>query len=111
MTQVSTLPRYDVCETLTGTYTGNGVDNRNINVGVDLAAKSNVTVTIKSTGDQAAVFRIEYAQGDLTAYYIGGADAANKIQSFTATGFQVGTNTEVNINTTLYRYSITWTER
>ena len=102
--------RADACETLTGTYTGNGVDNRNINIGVNLAAKSNVTVMIKRTDNIGGVFRIEYAQGDLCSYFDATADRADMIQSFTATGFQIGARNEVNENTYLYRYIVFWTE-
>ena len=54
----------------TGTYTGNGVDNRNINIGVNLASKSNVYVIIKAASNSLnAVHRIEYGQGDLTMLF------------------------------------------
>ena len=94
----------------TGTYVGNGVDNRNIDIGVDLASKSNAYVIIKKANTNAACHRIEYAQGDLTMTYDASADAANLIQAFTATGFQVGTAATVNEDTFTYRYIAIWSE-
>ena len=108
--EISCPPRRNVCETLTGTYTGNGVDDRTIDIGVDLAAKSNVTVIVKGVDNIPGVFRIEYAQGDLCAYFHQSIDNADMIQSFVATGFQIGTRNEVNLDTYLYRYIVFWKE-
>ncbi len=104
--------RADVCKTLTGTYTGNGNDDRNINVGVDLSAKSNVTVIVQGPDNGSpAVWRPEYGQGDLSLPMDGGGgDVANHIQALTSTGFQIGDAGFVNYDTYVYSYAIFWTE-
>jgi hypothetical protein len=95
----------------TGTYTGDGTDNRNIDIGVDLALKSNVYVIIKSlTSVAAAIHRIEYDQGDLTMGFLAWNDISDAIQAFTPTGFQVGTQTDVNHDAYTYRYIAFWEE-
>ena len=86
---------------VTGSYTGNGTDNRNItSVGFqpDL-------VIIKSRGTDIGVIRTSSMAGDLSKE-MGGATAAgaNYIQSLLSNGFQVGTNTEVNTNGTVYDF-------
>lgn len=94
----------------TGTYTGNDVDDRNIDIGVDLASKNNVYVIIKTAAATEPVHRIEYAQGDLSMFFTGNNDIADCIQAFTATGFQVGTSNNVNADTIVYRYIAFWEE-
>jgi hypothetical protein len=93
----------------TGTYAGDGNDDRNINIGVDLAAKENAYVVVDrlETGG-ISVHRIEYSQGDLTMKYDSGVDVANEIQSFTSTGFQVGSGDFVNQDANTYRYIVFW---
>lgn len=93
----------------TGTYVGNGVDDRNIDIGVNLAAKNNVYVIIKGYDIQPAVHRTEYGQGDLGMLY-SNVDIADMIQSFTATGFQIGQHVNVNLDTKTYRYVVFWEE-
>lgn len=93
----------------TGTYIGNAVDNRNIDIGVNLAAKNNVYIIINGASHQA-VNRIEYGQGDLTMYYVAVGDVANMIQGLTATGFEIGSDVVVNTNDELYRYIVHWEE-
>jgi len=96
---------------LTGTYTGDGSDNRNINIGVDLTAKSNVFVFVKVNAAGAGregYARIEYGQGDLSMLPGTGGDVADKIQKFNATGFQVGST--YNENGQLYRYVVIYEE-
>lgn len=94
----------------TGTYLGDGIDNRDIDIGVDLAVKSNVYVIIKGRSNNAPAHRIEYGQGDLTMFFGVTDDIANCIQNFTATGFQVGSDAMVNANGTTYRYIAFWEE-
>jgi hypothetical protein len=93
-----------------GTYVGDGTDNRNINIGINLAAKSNAWVIIKNSLGFDATHRIEYDQGDLAMFFSSSADYANLIQSFTSTGFQVGTHNSVNTNGSLYRYIVFYEE-
>lgn len=83
-----------------GTYTGNGADNRNIAVSFqpDL-------VIVKSNNGQTAVARTSTMTGD-SSKPLGGAvaDATNMIQALPATGFQVGTNARVNSNAVSYSW-------
>lgn len=95
---------------LTGTYTGDGNDDRNINIGTNLAAKSNVWVVVKSIGSLGARHRTEYGQGDLTFAFDAGSDAANEIQQFTSTGFQIGSAARINDNGQTFRYIVFWQE-
>jgi len=94
----------------TGTYTGDGNDDRNIDIGIDLAAKNNVFVLTKANANQYPYGRIEYGQGDLTMVFFNTADNPNNIQAFTATGFQIGSDVSVNNNAILYRYIVWWEE-
>ena len=94
----------------TGTYAGNGADNRDIDIGVNLASKDNVYVVIKSNGAHMPCHRIEYGQGDVTMFYGVVGDSANCIQSFTATGFQIGSDDMVNNGANTYRYIAFWEE-
>jgi len=94
----------------TGTYTGDGNDNRTINIGIDLTAKSNVLLIIKRSGPSGPMFRIEYGQGDLSMHFGASSDDANCIQAFVSTGFQIGTADEVNDDGSLYRYIAFWQE-
>ena len=96
----------------TGTYTGNNADDRDIDIGVNLAAKNNAYVIVKANadGNSAAIHRIEYAQGDFAMSYEAVTDVTNRIQGFTATGFQVGDSNETNGNTIVYRYIAFWEE-
>ena len=94
----------------TGTYAGATGDNRNIDIGIDLASKDNVYVIIKSSGTHGGVHRTEYGQGDLTMSFTNIADLADRIQGLTSTGFQVGDAPEVNDLTYTYRYIAFWTE-
>ncbi len=95
----------------TGTYIGNGADNRNINIGVDLASKSNVYVIVKcSTEAGTGYHRIEYGQGDKSMVFSKGLDENDKIQAFTATGFQIGSSSAINLHDMTYRYIAFWEE-
>ena len=102
--------RADACMTKTGTYTGNGADNRDINIGVNLAAKQNVTVFVKAELGTATIWRTEYGQGDVSYFGDATADLADKIQSFTATRFQVGSTDHCNGAGQIIRYAAFWTE-
>jgi hypothetical protein len=42
--------------------------------------------------------------GDNTLLFTGTASGTNRIQAFQATGFQLGTSTDVNANAVSYRY-------
>ncbi|MEK6229999.1 MAG: hypothetical protein AABM31_11840, partial [Actinomycetota bacterium] len=82
----------------TGTYTGDGVDNRNI--AVPFAPQ---LVIVKGATTQTAVARSITMTGDASKPMTGAtALGTNSIQSLTAAGFQVGTNGRVNTNGTRY---------
>jgi len=93
----------------TGTYTGNGVDDRDINIGVDLASKSNAYLIIKHRGTSNPRHRTEYSQGDLAMSFGPANDSVNMIQAFTSTGFQVGDHIDTNGQDETYRYIAIWT--
>ncbi len=98
--------------TLTGYYTGNGGDNRDIDIGVNLAGKRDVYVMIKMiTNQNYAIFRTDWGQGDGSVIFATDAGVeANEIQGFTATGFQVGSGIRVNQAAKVYAYHVTWGE-
>jgi len=91
----------------TGTYTGDGQDNRNVNIGIDLAA---ATYKWMMTGCSATAYnkmhKYGHVSGDLTEYFEAAAAIADVIQAWTATGFQLGTNAIANNNTTVYNYMV-----
>lgn len=80
-------------------YSGNNTDNRTF---TDLGFQPDAFVLLKDTSaDSPWAFRFGIQTGD--AGYIGiAAQAANGIQQFTASGFEVGTNVGVNGNTYTY---------
>jgi hypothetical protein len=80
------------------TYNGNGGDNRNIG-GVTFQP-SYVIVRSSTNGNicDRGVHRPASLVGDTSAYFTNIANAANVVQSLTATGFQVGTDCKVNTN-------------
>jgi hypothetical protein len=73
----------------TGSYVGDGVDDRSIATGFQPDI-----VIIKSTTTEAAVIRTSTMAGDAT--WGPGGIAANRIQGLDATGFRVGTDAAVN---------------
>jgi len=105
---VSSLPTIQQ-RTKTGTYTGNAVDNRNIDIGVNLAAKNNVYIRLCGVA-AASVYWIDWGQNDLSMWYNWADDSANQIQALTSTGFQVGDGMECNGNGDLIRYIVSWEE-
>ncbi|MGB2694964.1 MAG: hypothetical protein WBD55_07225, partial [Dehalococcoidia bacterium] len=79
----------------TGSYTGNGVDNRSI-TGVSFQAD---VVIVKSNVGQAAVIRTSTMAGDVSKVVtLGGALLADEIQSINSNGFTIGTSSRVNAN-------------
>lgn len=96
---------------LVGSYTGNGVDNRNIDVGIDLSSKGDVFVFVHSTTTAwTPLVRMEMGQGDLSKPTGAFAELADRIQSITSTGFQVGINQRINENIRVFRYIVIWSE-
>lgn len=92
-----------------GSYTGDNNDNRNINIGIDLTAKANVSVFITNRYDGSFVRRTELAQGDLTTRTTGAA-MADLIQTLTATGFQIGADNNVNRASQVFEYVVVYEE-
>jgi len=83
----------------TGSYTGNGVDNRSI-TGIGFGP---LMAWVKRDDAQVGVWRpASVGPGDSTLYWAATAAAANLIQALQADGFQVGTNSSVNTNGSLY---------
>ncbi len=80
---------------VTGSFTGNGVDNRNI-TGVGFLA----SLILSMGGTQHSVMRFlsTGATTDLTSYTYNAADVADQIQTITDDGFQVGTAVQSNAN-------------
>ncbi len=86
-----------------GSYTGNGVDNRNI-LGLGFDPK---WVLIKSAAARAGVHKPDTTgiATDATQYFINTANFTNGIQRLDADGFQVGNNNTVNENTVTFYYA------
>ncbi len=82
----------------TGTYTGNGSDNRNI-TGVGFESEF---VIVKATSTNAfAIGKTESTGYNVDANVAG---SSNQIQALQSDGFQVGFDANVNQNTTSYMY-------
>ncbi len=85
-----------------GTYTGNGSDNRDI-TGVGFKADVLYVFGDSSGSANFAAFRTkDCTAGDNSFPIRSGAQTTNMIQSLGADGFQVGTATNVNNNGTTY---------
>jgi hypothetical protein len=86
----------------TGSYTGNGVDNRSI-TGIGFQPD---VVIVRRSGSQPAIMRTSNMPNDRAKTMGSGAAlATNRIQSFVADGFVVGTNANVNANGQTYYYT------
>jgi hypothetical protein len=82
-----------------GTYTGNGGDNRQI-LGLDFQPD---VVIVKGNNTQVAVARTSTMSGDASKPLTGATGlSADRIQSLDANGFTVGTNSQVNASGTAY---------
>jgi hypothetical protein len=84
----------------TGSYTGNGADNRSI-TGIGFQP---LMAWVKRDDSQSGVWRPLSAAGDSTLFWGATASATNRIQALQANGFQVGTNAQVNTNNQTYYY-------
>ncbi len=83
-----------------GTYTGNGVDDRNID---DLPFTPDL-VYIKRSGATGGVFRTSQESGDNSLQFTSAAEAANLIQGFGTNSFQIGNSTTVNSANGTFRW-------
>jgi hypothetical protein len=90
----------DVARMATGTFTGNGVDNRAV-TGLGFAPD---LVIVKSSGGHVAVFRTSAMSGDVSKPVDAAALTANLIQSLDSGGFTVGNDNRVNQNGTTYEW-------
>jgi hypothetical protein len=95
---------------VSGTYSGDGNDNRNLNIGVDLGSKSQYVIIIKSGSTNLPTVWRKPGGGDETQYCTGVVTGANLIQAMHSTGFQLGTDNHVNQNGTGYHYVVIWQE-
>ena len=84
----------------TGSYTGNGADNRSI-TGIGFQP---LMAWVKRNASQVGVWRPLSAAGDRTLYWGATASTTDRIQALQADGFQVGTNAQVNTNGSTYYY-------
>lgn len=89
-----------VCQT--GGYTGDGTNDRNITLTGTTFEPGFMLIT--KSGSNLVMRNSAYGATDATQHYTATADAADKIQLFNIDGFQIGTNTAVNTNTTAYTY-------
>jgi hypothetical protein len=81
------------------TYTGNGSDNRDISIPSTTFQPGFVWLKRQDSSDPR--MRTSAHSGDSSQSF-DGATETNSIQGFNATGFQVGTNSQVNNNTSTY---------
>lgn len=91
-------------------YTGNGVDNRNISIGVDLLNKRNSFVIIKSRNAHAAWFRLDHSAVDEAFCFAAEATTSNRIQALTSSGFQIGDDVRINENGIVFTVVAMWQE-
>ncbi len=82
----------------TGSYTGNGADNRNI---TGVGFESEFLITKATSANSFAIGKTESTGYNVDANVAG---ATNQIQALQSDGFQVGTDPTVNQNTTSYMY-------
>jgi predicted ribosomally synthesized peptide with SipW-like signal peptide len=84
-----------------GSYTGNGTDNRAISAGF----QPNLVI-VKGDNTQNAVARTSTMTGDAAKPLVGATNlTANLVQSLSATGFTIGTDARVNTNGTTYHWT------
>jgi len=93
-----------------GIYTSNGVLDREVDIGVDLASKTHVYIIIKAATTEKSVHRIEYEQGISSMSFDNTADSTHWIKTLTANGFTIGDFDEVNKDTYAYRYIVFWVD-
>jgi hypothetical protein len=86
-----------------GSYTGNNTDNRSIATPNFQPEFVMVRADDTATG-RAANWHPSAFAGDNTLLFANTASGTNRIQAFQATGFQLGTSTDVNANTVNYNY-------
>jgi len=88
----------------TGTYTGNGLDNRGI-TGVGFQPELVIIHDTNTADSYVGVWKTASMAGDSAFFFQNSPLGANNIQSLDADGFQVGSSTSVNKDTLLYAYA------
>jgi hypothetical protein len=83
-----------------GTYYGTGIDNKDITA---LPYQPDF-VAVKRNNTTAGMFRTSAQAGDIASSFGATAEAANMVQSLTASGFQVGTSAANNTAASTYRW-------
>jgi hypothetical protein len=87
---------------VTGSYTGNGSDNRSI---LGLGFRPEVVIVVQRNSGQVGVIRTSLMAGDVSKPLSGGTGlTANLIQTLEGDGFTIGTDGRVNTNGTTYDY-------
>lgn len=97
---------------MTGIYTGDGNDDRDIDIGVDLTTKNEVWVMVKvrTGGIHRMPWISDKTDVDKSHHFGAAAFVANRIQALVSVGFQVGTDDAVNKNGDPYHYIVIWQE-
>ena len=108
--KVSTPPTRNYSKIITGQYTGNGGDDRSIDIGIDLASKDKVYIIVKGDVAFPAVHLSNTMSVGEAAHYDATANAVDKLQAINATGFQVGNSSLVNQSAIVYHYVVIWEE-
>lgn len=85
---------------VTGSYTGNNNDNRNI-TGLGITPSF---AWVKRSSNRESVWRTDAVAGDRSLYWGENTPVTDRIQSLLSDGFQVGGNQEVNNNNSTYYY-------
>lgn len=83
-----------------GTYTGNGVDNRDI---TDLPWQPDM-VAVKRSGATAGTWRSTANSGDSSSFFGATLDGANRVQALQTFGYQIGTQANVNSSGNTYNW-------
>lgn len=87
----------------TGTYTGNGADNRSI-PGVGFQPEYVIARANDIANARRGVHRSKHLTGDATLNFTNVANGANLVQALQPDGFQVGSDATVNANGVTYHY-------
>lgn len=101
----------DLVKMKTGSYLGDGADNRAIDIGVNLLGASFKWLAIKSeSASNNPCHKFGHETGDATDSFTSAAQAANLIQAWTATGFQIGSGSNVNNAGETFNYVVFYTD-
>lgn len=91
----------------TGTYTGNGANDRTITTTLDPSdASKNAVVMVKGRTAQYGLWRTDKHAANASSGFMVISDVSDGIKSFTTNGFVVDVNASVNSNTITYDYVV-----